>query len=141
MVRSAGDGEREIIPEARLGFPMERRTVSIVFSIFRRERVRISCFLWRVKEGPEREGDGYFDERFPRLDSSKTHSWLLARQRLQGGPCSAPTHFILRRLQTVHALEDVRERGGERKTPTESRVWALALTLGRRRCGVSLRGR
>ncbi len=32
------------------------------------------------------------------------HSWLPARQRLQGGPCSAPTHFILRRLQTVHAL-------------------------------------
>ena len=26
------------------------------------------------------------------------------RQRLQGGPCSAPTHFILSRLQTVQAL-------------------------------------
>lgn len=45
VVGSAGEGEREIMPEARLGFPMERRTVSSVFSIFRRERVRISCFL------------------------------------------------------------------------------------------------
>jgi len=52
---SAGEGEREIMPEARLGFPMERRTVSIVFSIFRRERVRISCFL---REGQTRTGEG-----------------------------------------------------------------------------------
>jgi hypothetical protein len=26
-------------------------------------------------------------------------------QRLHGGPCSAPTHFILRRRQTVQALQ------------------------------------
>jgi hypothetical protein len=45
-------------------------------------------------------------ERLPRLDSSKMHSWLPATQRLQGGPCSAPTHFILSRRQTVQALGD-----------------------------------
>lgn len=28
-------------------------------------------------------------------------------QRLQGGPCSAPTHFIFRRRQTVHALRSM----------------------------------
>lgn len=26
-------------------------------------------------------------------------------QRWQGGPCSAPTHFIFKRRQTVHARE------------------------------------
>lgn len=40
-----GDGDRDIIPPARLGFPRERRTVSSVRSIFRKERVKISCFL------------------------------------------------------------------------------------------------
>ena len=34
---------------------------------------------------------------------------------MQGGPCSAPTHFILRRLQTVHALDGVSESGRERE--------------------------
>lgn len=33
------------MPEAMLGFPNERRTVSSVRSILRSERVRISCFL------------------------------------------------------------------------------------------------
>jgi hypothetical protein len=28
-------------------------------------------------------------------------------QRLQGGPCSAPTHFIFRRRQTVQALNNI----------------------------------
>ena len=46
----------------------------------------------------------YFVERFPRLDSSKMHSWFPAWQRLQGGPFSAPTHFILSRRHTIHAL-------------------------------------
>jgi hypothetical protein len=50
----------------------------------------------------------YLAERFPRLDSSKMHSWLPVRQRLQGGPFSASTHFILRRRHTVQAL--TRER-------------------------------
>ena len=40
-----GDGDREIMPEAMLGLPNERSTVSSVRSILRRERVRISCFL------------------------------------------------------------------------------------------------
>ena len=40
-----GEGEREIMPEAMLGLPIERRTVSSVRSILRSERVRISCFL------------------------------------------------------------------------------------------------
>jgi hypothetical protein len=43
-----GDGEREIIPETMLGLPIDLRTVSRVFSILRRERVRSSCFLWRL---------------------------------------------------------------------------------------------
>ena len=46
--RFEGEGERETIPEAmedRPGLPMERNTVSRVFSIFRRERVSCSCFL------------------------------------------------------------------------------------------------
>ena len=42
-----GEGDRDIMPDAILGFPMERRTVSSVLSIFRSERVRISCFLQR----------------------------------------------------------------------------------------------
>lgn len=33
------------MPEAMLGFPSDRSTVSNVRSILRRERVRISCFL------------------------------------------------------------------------------------------------
>ena len=33
------------MPEAILGFPRDRRTVSSVRSILRKERVRISCFL------------------------------------------------------------------------------------------------
>ena len=40
-----GDGDREIMPEAILGLPSDRRTVSSVRSILRSERVRISCFL------------------------------------------------------------------------------------------------
>ena len=42
-------------------------------------------------------------DRLPRFDSSNMHSWLPVWQRLHGGPCSAPTHFILRRRQTVQA--------------------------------------
>lgn len=53
----------------------------------------------------------YFEDRFPRLDSSKIHSWPPAMQRLHGGPCSAPTHFILSLLQTVHALGDGSQQG------------------------------
>ena len=45
-------------------------------------------------------------DRLPRLDSSKIHSWLPVWQRLQGGPCSAPTHFIFKRRQTVQALSE-----------------------------------
>lgn len=44
-VCAEGEGEREIMPEAMLGLPMDRRTVSSVRSILRKERVRISCFL------------------------------------------------------------------------------------------------
>lgn len=89
-VCAEGEGEREIMPEAMLGLPMDRRTVSRVRSILRNERVRISCF---------------FEDLFPRLDSSKIHSWFPDKHLLHGGPCSAPTHFILSRLQTVHARE------------------------------------
>ena len=55
----------------------------------------------------------YLEERLPRLDSSKMHSLLLAWQRLHGGPFSAPTHFILRRRQTVQALGR-RQYGGDK---------------------------
>ena len=44
----SGEGDRDSISEAMevmLGFPMERRTVSSVFSILRSERVNCSCFL------------------------------------------------------------------------------------------------
>ena len=44
-VCSDGEGERESMPEVMLGLPSERRTVSRVLSILRKERVRISCFL------------------------------------------------------------------------------------------------
>jgi len=44
-----GEDEREIMPEAMLGFPMVRRTVSRVRSILRKERVRTSCFLEKMK--------------------------------------------------------------------------------------------
>lgn len=54
-----GEGDRDIYPEAISGLPIERRTVSNVRSIFRRERVRSSCFL---------------DERLPLFDSSNIHS-------------------------------------------------------------------
>lgn len=40
-----GDGEREIIPDAILGFPIDLNTVSSVFSILRSDRVKSSCFL------------------------------------------------------------------------------------------------
>lgn len=50
------------------------------------------------------KGRQYFVERFPRFDSSKMHSWFPAWQRLQGGPFSAPTHFIFSRRHTIHAL-------------------------------------
>ena len=40
-----GDGDLDIIPEAILGLPIERRTVSNVRSIFLSERVSSSCFL------------------------------------------------------------------------------------------------
>lgn len=53
------------------------------------------------------EIETYLLDRLPRLDSSNMHSWLPAVQRLQGGPCSAPTHFIFRRRQTVHALNSI----------------------------------
>lgn len=84
-----GEGDLDIHPEAMSGLPIERRTVSNVRSIFRRERVSSSCFL---------------DERLPLFDSSNIHSCPPARHRLQGGPCSAPTHFILRRRHTIQAL-------------------------------------
>lgn len=44
-VCAEGEGEREIIPDAILGLPIDLKTVSRVFSILRSERVRISCFL------------------------------------------------------------------------------------------------
>lgn len=44
-VCAEGEAERESMPDAMLGFPNERRTVSSVLSILRNERVRISCFL------------------------------------------------------------------------------------------------
>jgi hypothetical protein len=54
----AGEGERETMPEAMEGLPMERKTVSRVCSIFRKDRVRSSCFLKmdeNGKDGKERE--------------------------------------------------------------------------------------
>ncbi len=105
-----GEGEREIMPDAILGLPMDLKTVSRVFSILRRERVKISCFLYQKGaeniRGARRITRNYthLEERFPLLDSSNIHSWLPEMHRLQGGPCSAPTHFIFNRLQTVHAL-------------------------------------
>ena len=89
-----GDGEREgsgsMSSADKAGLFMDLITVSRVFSIFLIDFERTSCFLRLV-------------ERVPRWDSSKTHSWLPEKQRLHGGPFSAPTHFILRRLHTVHA--------------------------------------
>lgn len=77
---------------------MDLRTVSSVRSIFRRDLVKSSVFLG-------------LDDRFPRLDSSKMHSWLPVMQRLQGGPCSAPTHFIFKRRHTVHARDPLVDFG------------------------------
>lgn len=74
----------------KAGFPNDRRTMSSVFSILLNDR-------WRASD--------FFVERFPRLLSSKTHSWPPVSHRLQGGPFSAPTHFILSLRQTVQALE------------------------------------
>lgn len=74
-----GDGEREIIPEAVLGFPRDLKTVSKVFSIFFMERARISCFLglkWLKDMDACRYRPTHLVERLPRFDSSKTHSWL-----------------------------------------------------------------
>lgn len=48
----------------------------------------------------------YLVERLPLFDSSKIHSWFPVWQRLQGGPFSAPTHFIFKRRQTVQALDN-----------------------------------
>ncbi len=90
-----------------VGFPIDFKTVSSVRSIFRMDLVRISCFLKEISNGPRCALDGtHFEDRLPRFDSSKMHSWLPAWQRLHGGPCSAPTHFIFSRRQTVHALEN-----------------------------------
>lgn len=88
----SGDGEREPPSAAacRAGFPSERRTMSSVFSILFSDR-------WRASD--------FFVERFPRLLSSKTHSWPPVSHRLHGGPFSAPTHFILSLRQTVQALD------------------------------------
>lgn len=55
-----GEGDRESIPDATLGFPRERRTVSRVRSILRKDRVRISCFLrQRVNFGVGLGHNGY----------------------------------------------------------------------------------
>ena len=59
------------------------------------------------------------DERFPRFDSSKIHSLWPDWQRLQGGPFSAPTHFIFRRRQTVHALRKECQWGREQTRTTD----------------------
>ena len=45
-----GEGERDVRPAASAGFPMERRTVSKVRSIFLIDRDRISCFLVKKSE-------------------------------------------------------------------------------------------
>lgn len=45
-----GEGDRDIMPEAMLGLPKDRSTVSRVRSILRRERVRISCFLGLLRQ-------------------------------------------------------------------------------------------
>ena len=81
--------------------------MSNVRSIFRRDRVKISCFLglqMSLWTQVERSG-AHLVDRLPRLDSSKMHSWLPVSHLLQGGPFSAPTHFILRRRHTVQALK------------------------------------
>lgn len=64
--------------------------MSSVFSILFNDR-------WRASD--------FFVERFPRLLSSKIHSWPPVSHRLHGGPFSAPTHFILSLRQTVQALD------------------------------------
>jgi hypothetical protein len=53
-----GEGERESMPDAMDGLPIDRRTVSRVRSILRRERVRSSCFLLggQVNMGPYLRG-------------------------------------------------------------------------------------
>ena len=103
-----GEGDRDNIPEATEGLPRERRTVSNVRSIFRKERVKISCFLGlQMSLRMERvaKASAHLVDRLPRFDSSKIHSWLPVWHLLQGGPFSAPTHFIFKRRQTVQALE------------------------------------
>ena len=76
----------------------------------------------------EGEGEGaHLVDRLPRLLSSKMHSWFPVWQRLHGGPCSAPTHFIFNRRQTVQALHMAMvSHGGEhrheRKTYRAPRV-------------------
>ena len=75
----------------------------------------------------------HFEDRFPRLDSSKIHSWFPDKHLLHGGPCSAPTHFILSRLQTVQALKKMlsaRISASLYKTHLEPRVgFALISSL------------
>ena len=48
-VCTKSEDKREIMPKAMLEFPIDRRTVSRVRSILRKERVRISCFLEKMK--------------------------------------------------------------------------------------------
>ena len=62
-----GDGDREIMPDAMLGLPIDLSTVSKVRSIFRRDLVRSSCFL--VLELSVRMVDSL---------KSKRHTWRCA---------------------------------------------------------------
>lgn len=101
---------RDNKPEVMLGLPIALSTVSSVFSIFRTERVRASCFLVYRQDAAWRKAwdNTHLAERFPRFDSSKMHSWFPVAQRLHGFPSSAPTHFIFNRRHTVQALRSRR---------------------------------
>lgn len=64
---------------------------------------RVAASVFIEYDGRD-DHDTHLVDRLPRFDSSNIHSWLPVWHRLHGGPCSAPTHFIFKRLQTVQAL-------------------------------------
>ena len=71
-----GEAERDVRPAVSAGFPMERRTVSKVRSIFFIDRERISCFLsgiYQLSSLGEKDRT-YFVDLLPLFDSSKIHS-------------------------------------------------------------------
>lgn len=99
-----GEGEREIMPDAMLGLPMDLKTVSRVFSILRRDRVKISCFLYprknKRKRGEKYKRGGVGRYRRPsRTWKNASLCWILQKCIRGCQNCSVCRADLVRRLR------------------------------------------